>query len=65
MPLPVFQQASHHDRPTPDTTHWPAPPGRCQMDKPALGRTDFGKVKSPFSPGVLGWGGDGRMGESL
>lgn len=25
------------------------------MDKPALGHTDFGKVKSPFSPGV--WGG--------
>lgn len=35
------------------------------MDKPALGYTDFGKVKSPLALGFRvgkGWGGRGSMG---
>jgi hypothetical protein len=63
VPLPVFQQACHRSQPASYTTYCPAQPGRCQMDKPALGHTDFGKVKSPLILGFWGrWGGRESMG---
>jgi len=55
-----FTHFAHSPSPPP---LWPARPGRCQMDKPALGHTDFGKVKSLLALGFW-WGGVRGVGES-